>query len=101
MHDLDAVPAGLDRPVHGQLLAFHLHRPMGGAKISGDDLDEGGLAGPVVAHQSHDLAGLERQRNVVEGMDGAEMLRNIFQFEKGHAGIYLAQNRCRVARLVS
>jgi hypothetical protein len=62
---------------------------MRGTKISGDDLDEGGLAGPVVAHQSHDLARLERQRNFVEGMDGAEMLRNIFQFEKGHSGFTL------------
>ena len=26
MDDLDAVLAGLDRPVHGQLLAVHLHR---------------------------------------------------------------------------
>src|SRR6266850_4237100 len=89
MHDLDTMPAGFDRPVHGQILAFHLHRPMRGAKISGDDLDEGGLAGPVVAHQSDDLARLKRQRNVVEGMNGAEMLRNIFQFEKGHSGFTL------------
>ena len=59
------------------------------AKIAGDDLDQRGLAGAVVAHQAHDLAGLERQRNVVERMDGAEMLRNIFQFEEGHAGFTL------------
>src|SRR5258708_1825206 len=72
-----------------EILAFHLHRSMRGTKISGDDLDEGGLAGPVVAHQSHDLARLERQRNFVEGMDGAEMLRNIFQFEKSHSGFTL------------
>jgi hypothetical protein len=61
MHDLDAMPAGFDRPVHGQILAFHLHRPMRGTKVSGDNLDEGGLASPVVAHQSHDSAGFERQ----------------------------------------
>jgi hypothetical protein len=75
--------------VHGQIQAFHLHRSMRRSKISGDDLDESGLAGPVVAHQSHDLARLERQRNFVEGMDGAEMLRNIFQFEKSHSGVTL------------
>ena len=28
MHDLDAVLARFDRPVHGQILAFHLHRAM-------------------------------------------------------------------------
>jgi hypothetical protein len=33
-------------------------------------------------------------------MNCAEMLRNIFQFEKGHSGIHLARNRCRDARLV-
>ena len=43
----------------------------------------------ITSHQSHDLARLERQRNFVEGMDGAEMLRNIFQFEKGHSGFTL------------
>jgi hypothetical protein len=98
MHDLDAMPAGFDRPVHGQILAFHLHRPMRGTKISGDDLDEGGLAGPVVTHQSHHLARLERQRNVGEGMNRAEMLRNVFQFEEGHAGVHLARSRCRDTR---
>src|SRR5260370_16063760 len=59
MHNLDTVPVGFDRSVHGQIPAFHLHRSMRGTKISGDDLDEGGLAGPVVAHQSHHLARLK------------------------------------------
>jgi hypothetical protein len=33
-------------------------------------------------------------------MNCAEMLRNIFQFEKSHSGSHLARNRCRDARLV-
>ena len=96
MHDLDAVLAGLDRPVHRQLAAFHPQRAMGRAKIAGDDLDQSGLAGTVVAHQSDDLAGLERQRNVVERVNGPEMLRNIFQFEKSHSFAAAAMPFCCV-----
>ena len=33
-------------------------------------------------------------------MNCAEMLRNVFQFEKGHSGIHLARHRCRDARRV-
>ena len=91
MHDLDAMLAGFDRPMHGQLASFHMHSAVAGTKISGDDFDEGRLASAVVAHQSHDLAGLKRQRDIVEGMNRAEMLRNFLQFEKSHSSSHLSE----------
>ena len=82
--DLDAVPARLDRPVQHDLLAVHAHRAVARPEVAGDHLDQRRLAGAVVAHQADDLAGLERQRNVVDRLDGAEMFRNVGEFENRH-----------------
>jgi len=70
-----------------QLAAFHPDLAMAGAEISRHDLGQGGLAGPVVAHQANDLATFQRQGHIIEGMNGAEMLRHILQFEKGHSAV--------------
>src|ERR1700722_48104 len=86
MHDLDAVLAGLNRPMHRQFGAFHAHRAMGGAEIAGDDLHQRRFAGAIVAHQPDDLAGLKDKRNIGEGLDGAEMLGDILQLKYRHDG---------------
>ena len=86
MNDLDAVLAGLDRPMQDELRPLHPHGSVTRAEIAGDDLDQGRLAGAVVAHQSDHLPGVEGQRNVVQCVNGAEMLGDVFQFQDRHAG---------------
>src|SRR5215471_15691463 len=53
-------------------------------EISGDDLDERGFSGAVVAHQPHDLARLKRKVDVRYRLDGAEMLGNALELENSH-----------------
>ena len=72
--DLDAVLAGFHRLVHDEFLVLHAHGAVARPVIAGNHLDEGGLARAVVAHQSHDLARRQRQRNVIDGLNCAEML---------------------------
>jgi hypothetical protein len=66
---------------------------MGCRKISGDDFDERRFAGAVVAHQPDHLSGLDLQRDIVKGVNGAEVLRDIRQFENWHrVSVLPAQN---------
>ena len=81
--DLDAVPPRLDRPVQHDLATVHPHRAVAREEVAGDHLDQRRLAGAVVAHQPDDLAGLDRQRDVVHRLDGAEMLRDVDELENG------------------
>ena len=79
--DLDAVPARLDRAVQDDArLPSICSVPLARAEIAGDHLDQRRLAGAVVAHQADDFAGLERERDVVDRLDGAEMLRDVDEF---------------------
>ena len=48
-----------------------------------DDVEGGRLAGPVRADQSDDLAGVEREREVVEREDAAESARDLLEREEG------------------
>ena len=82
--DLDAVAAGVERPVQDDLAAVHPHAARGWAEVAGDHLDQGRLAGAVVAHQPDDLAGLERERHVIHRLDGAEVLGNVGELENSH-----------------
>jgi hypothetical protein len=84
MDDLDAVLARLHRLVQDQILAVHLHRAMARGKVAGDHLDQRRLAGAVVAHQADHLSGLDRQRHVVDRLDGAEVFRDVGEFENRH-----------------
>ena len=74
--DLDAMLARLDRPVEDDFLSVDPDGAVRGAEISGDDLDQRRLAGAVVAHKADNLRLVEAERNIVEGLDGAEVLRN-------------------------
>ena len=87
VNDLDAVPARFDRPVQHDLLAVHAHRAVARQKVAGDHLDQRRLAGAVVAHEADHLACLQRQRDVVDGLDGAEMFRNVGEFENRHQSL--------------
>jgi hypothetical protein len=70
--------------VQDQFLAIHVHGSMARAEIAGDHLDQCRLAGAVVAHQADHLSWLDRQRHVVDRLDGAEMLRDVGEFENRH-----------------
>src|SRR5271166_83075 len=64
-------------------LSFELDRPGVGREQAADDLDERGLAGPVVADQSCDFACWEVKRGVLQGDDGAETLAYSFHAKQG------------------
>ena len=51
-----------------------------------DRLDQGRLAGAVVAQEAHDLAGPHLQVDLLHGFDGAEALRHSLQREEGTGG---------------
>ncbi len=69
--DLDAVAARIDRVRHRNSLPIDVDRAGGRRIVAGDHLHDRRLAGAIVAHQAHDLARLQRQRDVVHGVDGA------------------------------
>ena len=66
-------------------LALEEDLPRARGVVSGEDLDEGGLAGAVVAHEAHDLPDADVEIDVLEGLDGPEVLRNASHRENGHA----------------
>src|SRR5258708_8494054 len=59
--DLDAFAARLDRLAEMHVLARDLDLAAARRKVAGDDLDQGRLAGAVVAHQPDDLPRLHRE----------------------------------------
>ena len=50
---------------------------------AGQDLDERGFAGAVFANQRRDLAGVERDADIVERLHAGKNLRNAPHFEDG------------------
>ena len=88
--DLDAVLPRLDGLVQDQFLAVHLHGAMAGAEIAGDHLDQRRLAGAIVAHQADHLAGLDRQRHVVDREQPAKTTNDVLCSEHGGANSHLA-----------
>ena len=83
--DLDPLLARVEGPVEVRGLALQDDVPGARGVVPGDDLDEGGLARPVVAHEAHDLPGADVEIDVLEGLDGPEVLRDAAHFENGHA----------------
>src|SRR5947199_10764577 len=65
-------------------LAVDENFPLRWRKIPGNQLDQGGLAGTVVAHQPHDLARFDRPADVVYRMDSAKALRYVANFKQSH-----------------
>ena len=53
-----------------------------GSKNAGDDFDEGGFAGTVLADQTVDLAGLYRPVNCIERDGAAKLFADIFETEE-------------------
>ena len=57
-------------------LALEQHLALVAGVHAGDDLHQRGFAAPVFAGQAHDLAGPDREIDVVQGVDAAEALVN-------------------------
>ena len=63
------------------------HRALVGRVVAHHALDEGALAGAVLAEERVERAGPERQRDVVEGDEGAEPLRHPDELETGRGDL--------------
>src|SRR5207253_8540849 len=85
-----ALGARLDRLMEMADLAVDDNFPVRRWKIPGDQLDQSGLAGTIVAHQPHDLAGLDRQTDVVYRVDSTETLRYVTNVKQRHSSTSLS-----------
>ncbi len=77
------------------LAAEELDRPRIGAKDSGEDLAEGGLAGAVGADEAMALGGPHSQIDAAQGLGAAEALAHTADAEGGVSKAGLAGPRCR------
>ena len=66
------------------LLAVDAHAPGVGGMDAGDDLHHRALAGAVLAGQTMDLAGEQREVDASKRLDAAKRLRDARQFEQRH-----------------
>ena len=85
--DLDPDGARVERPVEAMLRPVETDRPVGRMEVARDDLDEGRLASPVVAHEADHVAGVHRQLDVMKRPDRAEILADSLEL----------QNSCRLS----
>jgi hypothetical protein len=77
--DLDALPAGLDRLVEVDGFVGKDHLAARRREVAGNDLDEGGLASPVVPHEPKHLAGLQFEVHLAESPDRTEILGYVLE----------------------
>ena len=82
--DLDTLGARVDGLVEVLGLAVDPELAFGRREVAGDDLDQGRLAGAVVAHEAHDIAGLDREIDALQRLDGAEMLGDALELQQSH-----------------
>src|SRR5688572_1414162 len=82
---LDAPGARLARLVEVANLAIDRDLAVGRRKIAGNDLDHGGLAGAVVAHEADDLARPDGEAQFRQGADGTKAHGNTAHVEQCHA----------------
>src|SRR5690606_32132984 len=79
---LDAGCLGFRRRGEAALGAVEDHAAGGRLLAAGDDLDEGRLAGAVVAEERHHLAARNVEGDAAERFDGAEALGDVVEPEK-------------------
>ena len=82
VHRGDAGGLGLVRAVEADLLAVDADRAAVRLVDARDDLDERGLAGPVLADEGMDLTGGDREVDVLQRADTREGLGDAFQREQ-------------------
>ena len=63
---------------------------VGRGEIAGDNLDQGRLTGPVIAHEAEDFALVERHIDFIERVNRAEVLGNLTQFKNRQTGLLRA-----------
>src|SRR5690606_11331117 len=83
VHDLDAEVRGVARRVQVDDLALEAHLAAVVGLHTGDSLDEGRLAGTVVADERGDLAGVRLEVDALQHADGAEALHDAGEFDEG------------------
>src|SRR5882757_10124481 len=74
----------------GDLLAQHGDLAAGCGQHAGDQVEGGALAGAVRADQRDDLAGVDVERDVVDGDHAAELDRKSTRLNSSHANISYA-----------
>jgi hypothetical protein len=83
----DAVVEGLARGAEGDRVAVDLEGALGVRVQPGDDFDQGGLAGAVVAQHAGHLAGVDGQVDAGQGDDGAEGLADVLHLDQRFTGV--------------
>ena len=84
MHHADARRPRVAGGAETHVLIFDAHRPRIRAMDAGDDFHQRTLAGAVLAGQSVDLAGVQREVDASKRLDAAKRLRNVSQFKQRH-----------------
>ena len=82
VHDLDPELGGVARAVDVHVLTLEADLALVERVDPGDGLDQGRLAGAVVADQRHDLAAANLEVDPVERLDGTERLRDAHTLEE-------------------
>ena len=89
LHDLEGAgkpaPRRLERPLGRHIDAAEPDAAGLRAVHAGHQVDEGGLAGPVGADQADDLALLETEAHIVDGLDAAEAMAEAIGHQDGRA----------------
>ena len=96
--DADAGGVGLARVGEAQRLAVDRQRAGIRLVVAVDDLEQRGLAGPVLAHKGENLAGPDVERDVGEGLDVGERLADVANLEGAGAARRRLLRRRREAR---
>src|SRR3954454_7612271 len=81
--DLDALSPRVDRLVEMDRAVVDPDLALGRREVAGDDLDQGRLAGAVVAHEADRLARLDLEAHALGRLDRADMLRASHELEQG------------------
>ena len=84
--DGHALVVGLDLVAAVQFLPVKGEGAAADGVDAAEHLGEGGLAGAVLADQGADLAGVDGEGDVVDGVGDAEALVNVFRDKKNSAG---------------
>ena len=94
VHRGDAGRLRLVWAVEGHVLAIHAERAAVRPMHPGDDLDERGLAGAVLADQRVDLAGIGGEVDVLQRLHAGERLRDALELEQRCHAAVAHSSRC-------
>ena len=76
MHHADGIGQRVTGRAQPHLAALDLHRAIEFVMNAGDDLHQRRLAGPILADQPVNFAGLEREADIFQRQHATEMLRD-------------------------